>query len=55
MLWELGWVEESIGCWSMVPSAALAVGSLTALTGSGEVTTVSPSGLCLRFFPWDWR
>lgn len=51
VLWELGWVEERIGLWSLVPSLGMVADHITTLTRLWkEVTIVAPTGLCLSFF-----
>lgn len=51
MLWELGWVEERIGLWSLVPSLGMVPDCITTLTRLWkEVAIVAPTGLCLSFF-----
>lgn len=51
MLWELGWVEESIDLLSLVPSLGMVADCITTLTRLWkEVAMVSLIGLCLSFF-----
>lgn len=51
VLWELGWVEESIDLLSLVPSLGMITDCMTTLRRLWkEVIIVSPTGLCLSLF-----
>lgn len=51
VLWELGWVEESVDLLTLVLSLDVVADRVTTLTRLWkEVTIVSPTGLYLSFF-----